>query len=116
MQRPGEESLRMQPEIEDVFETYSDAFTRGDARAIASQFADTVHVATDGGAAVRTAFFDSRGAWIGVIEQLLASYCRLGVVRGEPRRLRVTPVTARIGQAAVTWALFGRGDMLLREF
>lgn len=103
-------------DVEGVFATYAHAFSRGDPHSIAPYFADTVHVTTDGGTAVRTAFFGSRDEWLGVIVQLLASYCQLGVVRGEIRRLRVTPVSARLGQAAVTWALFGRGETLLREF
>lgn len=114
---PGQQTpIQLLRHVESRFATYRESFSRGDRQAIASHFGPTVHVTTDTGASVQTAFFGTRDEWLAVIGELIEVYRRRGVVRGELRRLNVMPVSARLVQASARWAIIGRGDAPLYEF
>lgn len=95
--------------------SYRDAFERRDVEAIGKHFGDTVHVASDTGSGVHVQYV-ARGEWRGVIEQLVSQYEALDIASAEIRSLEVAPISSRLVQARVQWALFNQSGSVVYEF
>lgn len=101
--------------VKAFFTSYRNAFERRDIAAIEEHFGDAVHVASDTGSGVHVRYV-SRAEWRGVIEQLVSQYRALDVAIADIRSLEVTPISDRLAQAHVSWALSSRSGSILYEF
>jgi hypothetical protein len=102
------------PNVEAFFQSYRTAFERSDARAITDLFAYPSHVTSDTGE-IGLLPIVAEDQWIGQIEGLLGMYSRIGVASALVLELGVTPLSPRLYQASVHWAIHdAAGDMLYR--
>jgi hypothetical protein len=97
------------------FTSYCAAFIRQDAPAIARHFADSVHVASDGGDAVSVRVA-SAAEWRKTIDRLLEMYRAIHFGSAEATGLGTDALSPRLVQARVRWALYDRATRPLYEF
>jgi hypothetical protein len=102
-------------DVRAFFTTYCTAFIRRDAPAIARHFADQVHVASDTGKSVGVQVH-SGDEWRKTIDQLLTMYQAINVASAEVTAMSVHPVSARLVQASLQWALRDGNGAPLYEF
>ncbi|MEA2762818.1 MAG: hypothetical protein QOD47_2102 [Gemmatimonadaceae bacterium] len=102
-------------DVRAFFTTYCTAFIRGDATAIARHFADQIHVASETGKSVRVQI-ETGEEWRKTIDQLLAMYRGINFGTAEVREMSVHPVSSRLVQASLHWALRDASGAPLYEF
>jgi hypothetical protein len=108
-------SSRVTADVRAFFTSYCTAFIRQDVPAIARHFADTVHVATDVGDDVNVHV--ANGAeWRATIERILAMYRAIDVGSVVATGLATDPLSARLVQARLRWALSDKAGRPLYEF
>ena len=102
-------------DVRAFFTAYCTAFIRQDAPAIAKHFADLVHVSSDMGddVSVRVA---SAVEWRQTIDRLLEMYRAIDVGSVEAIGLATDPLSSRLVQARLRWALSDRARRPLYEF
>jgi hypothetical protein len=102
-------------DVRAFFTGYCTAFIRQDAPAIAKHFADVVHVSSDTGddVSVRVA---SASEWSQTIDRLLEMYRAIDVGSVEAIGLATDPLSSRLVQARLRWALSDRARRPLYEF
>jgi hypothetical protein len=108
-------SSRVTADVRAFFTSYCTAFIRQDVPAIARHFADVVHVATDVGDDVNVHV--ANGAeWRTTIERILAMYRAIDVGSVVATGLATDPLSARLVQARLRWALGDKAGSPLYEF
>jgi hypothetical protein len=108
-------SSRVTADVRAFFTSYCTAFIRQDAPAIARHFADIVHVATDIGDDVNVHV--ANGAeWRTTIDQILEMYRVIDVGSVVATGLATDPLSGRLVQARLRWALSDKGARPLYEF
>jgi hypothetical protein len=108
-------SSRVTADVRAFFTSYCTAFIRQDVPAITRHFADVVHVATDVGDDVNVHV--ANGAeWRTTIERILAMYRAIDVGSVVATGLATDPLSARLVQARLRWALSDKGGSPLYEF
>jgi len=102
-------------DVRAFFTTYCTAFIRRDAPAIARHFADQVHVASETGRSVvvQVATGDE---WRKTIEQLLHMYLAINVSFAEVKEMSIYPLSSRLVQASLHWALRDATNAPIYEF
>jgi ketosteroid isomerase-like protein len=108
-------SSEITADIRAFFTTYCTAFIRRDAPAIAGHFADQVHVASETGKSVRIQV-QSSDEWRKTIDQILEMYRAINVASAEVTAMSVQPVSSRLVQASLQWALRDANGAPLYEF
>jgi hypothetical protein len=108
-------SSRITADVRAFFTSYCTAFIRQDAPAIARHFADLVHVASDRGDDVSVQVADA-AEWRKTIDRLLEMYRAIGVGSVEATGLATDPLSPRLVQARLRWALSDRAGHPLYEF
>jgi hypothetical protein len=108
-------SSKITADVRAFFTSYCTAFIRQDAAAIARHFADSVHVATDGGDAV-SAHVESAAEWRKTIDKLLEMYRTIDFGSAEAIGLATDALSPRLVQARLRWALYDKASRLLYEF
>jgi ketosteroid isomerase-like protein len=108
-------SSEITADVRAFFTTYCTAFIRRDAPAIARHFADQVYVASDTGKTVRV-HVDRREEWRKTIDHLLEMYHAINFGSAEVTAMSVHPVSSRLVQASLTWALRDGNGAPLYEF
>lgn len=108
-------SSKVTADVRAFFTSYCTAFIRQDTPAIARLFADLVHVTTDVGddVNVRVANGDE---WRATIERILEMYRAIGVGSIVATGLATDPLSSRLVQARVRWALSDKAAHPLYEF
>jgi hypothetical protein len=100
------------PAVQAFFDSYRTAFERSDARAIAGHFAYPCQLTSDADEIV-LASVASQEQWIGMIEQLVGSYRRIGVSSARIVEFAATQLSPRLHHAVVRWLLHdGDGNVL----
>jgi hypothetical protein len=108
-------SSRVTADVRAFFTSYCTAFIRQDVPAIARHFADVVHVATDVGDDVNVHV--ANGAeWRTTIERILEMYRAIDVASLVATGLATDPLSARLVQARLRWALSDKAGSPLYEF
>jgi hypothetical protein len=108
-------SSRVTADVRAFFTSYCTAFIRQDVPAIARHFADIVHVATDVGDDVNVHV--ANGAeWRTTIERILEMYRTIDVGSVVATGLATDPLSARLVQARLRWALSDKAGRPLYEF
>ena len=102
-------------DVRAFFTTYCTAFIRRDAPAIARHFADQVHVASETGKGVSVQI-ETGDEWRKTIDRLLEMYLAINVASAEVKEMSVHPVSSRLVQASLHWALRDAGKAPLYEF
>jgi len=99
---------------QELIEGYRDAFTRGDLPALVEFFGYPLQVVsvTDG-AEVSVV---QRTDWTGVLERLLDTYKRLGVVNAVPLALDVSQPMEGVAFVNVRWELRSQDDRPIYDF
>lgn len=97
------------------FTTYCTAFIRLDAPAIARHFADQVQVASETGKSVRVQV-QASDEWRKTIDHLLQMYRAINFGSAEATAMSVHPVSSRLVQASLHWALRDGNREPLYEF
>jgi hypothetical protein len=102
-------------DVRAFFTGYCTAFIRQDAPAIAKHFADVLHISSDMGddVSVRIA---SASEWRQTIDRLLEMYRAIDVGSVEAIGLATDPLSSRLVQARLRWALSDRARRPLYEF
>jgi hypothetical protein len=108
-------SSKITADVRAFFTSYCAAFIRQDAPAIARHFADSVHVASDSGDAVSVRVA-SAAEWRKTIDQLLEMYRAIDFGSAEATGLGTDPLSPRLVQARLSWALRDRAGRPLYEF
>jgi ketosteroid isomerase-like protein len=108
-------SSEITADVRAFFTTYCTAFIRRDAPAIAGHFADQVHVASETGKSVRIQV-QSSDEWRKTIDQILEMYRAINVASAEVTAMSVQPVSSRLVQASLQWALRDANGAPLYEF
>src|SRR5690242_13715519 len=91
---------------EAFMDRYRQTFETFDVEAIGQLFAFPLGVTGDGGDAVAsTQVVPDADHWVPALERVIGGYRLLGVVGARPVATSVTPVSAAIAQATVTWSL-----------
>ena len=108
-------SDKITADVRAFFTSYCTAFIRQDAPAIAKRFADVVHVTSDEGrdVTVRVATADE---WRATIDRLLEMYRAIDVGAVEALGLATDPLSSRLVQARLRWALYDKSRRPLYEF
>ena len=102
-------------DVRAFFTTYCTAFIRLDAPAIARHFADQVHVAGETGKGVSVQVQTS-DEWRETIDHLLGMYRAINFGSAEATAMSVHPVSSRLVQASLRWALRDVNQAPLYEF
>jgi len=102
-------------DVRAFFTTYCTAFIRLDAPAIARHFADEVHVASETGKGVRVQI-QASDEWRKTIDHLLEMYRAINVASAEVTAMSIHPVSSRLVQASLHWALRDGDRAPLYEF
>jgi hypothetical protein len=97
------------------FTSYCTAFIRLDAPAIAKHFADVVHIASDTGKDVRV-HVATAAEWRRTIDHLLEMYRAVDFGGAEAIALATDPLSSRLVQVRIRWALRNRAQTPLYEF
>lgn len=101
--------------VRGFFTEYCTAFIRQDAAAITRHFAGLVHIASDTGKDVRVHV--STGEEIRkTIDHLLEMYRAIDFGNAEALALATDPLSSRLVQVRVRWALRNKGGAPLYEF
>jgi hypothetical protein len=108
-------SSEITADVRAFFTTYCTAFIRRDAPAIARHFADQVHLASETGKIVRVEV-QSSDEWRKTIDHLLELYRAINVASAEVTAMSVNPVSSRLVQASLQWALRDGKGAPLYEF
>ena len=108
-------SSEITADVRAFFTTYCTAFIRLDAPAIARHFADQVHVASETGKSVRVQV-QTGDEWRKTIDHLLEMYRAINFGSAEATAMSVHPVSSRLVQASLRWALRDRNRAQLYEF
>jgi hypothetical protein len=108
-------SSQITADVRAFFTTYCTAFIRRDAPAIARHFADQVHVASETGKSVSVQI-QSGDEWRKTIDHLLELYRTINVASAEVKEMSVHPVSSRLVQASLHWALRDNSGAPLYEF
>lgn len=108
-------SSRVTADVRAFFTSYCTAFIRQDAPAIARLFADAVHVATDTGDDVTVQVANSV-EWRKTIDRILEMYRAIDVGSLVATGLATDPLSSRLVQARLRWALSDRAGRALYEF
>jgi hypothetical protein len=108
-------SSKVTADVRAFFTSYCTAFIRQDAPGIARHFADIVHVATDVGDDVNVHV--ANGAeWRTTIDRVLEMYRAIDVGSVVATGLATDPLSSRLVQARLRWALSDKGARPLYEF
>lgn len=102
-------------DVRAFFTTYCTAFIRRDAPAIVRHFANQVHVASETGKSVSVQI-ESGDEWRKAIDRLLDMYLAINVATAEVKEMSVHPVSSRLVQASLHWALRDGNGAPLYEF
>ena len=102
-------------DVRAFFTTYCTAFIRRDAPAIARHFATQVHVASETGKSVSVQI-ENADEWRKTIDRLLEMYLAINVASAEVKEMSVHPVSSRLVQASLHWALSDGNGAPLYEF
>jgi ketosteroid isomerase-like protein len=108
-------SSEITADVRAFFTTYCTAFIRYDAPAIARHLADQIHVASETGQSVRVQI-ETADDWRKTIDHLLDMYRAINFASAEVREMSVHPVSARLVQASLHWALRDGNQAPLYEF
>jgi hypothetical protein len=108
-------SSQITADVRAFFTTYCTAFIRRDAPAIARHFADQVHVASETGKSVSVQI-QTGDEWRKTIDHLLELYRAINVASAEVKEMSVHPVSSRLVQASLHWALRDGNGARLYEF
>jgi hypothetical protein len=108
-------SSKITADVRSFFTSYCTAFIRQDAPAIAKNFADLVHVASDSGDDVNV-HVETAAEWRKTIDRLLDMYRAIDVGFIEATGLASDALSPRLVQARVRWALSDRASRPLYEF
>jgi hypothetical protein len=108
-------SSEITADVRAFFTTYCTAFIRLDAPAIARHFAEQVHVASETGKTVRVQVQTS-DEWRKTIDHLLEMYRAINFGSAEATEMSVHPVSSRLVQASLHWALRDGNRAPLYEF
>jgi len=108
-------SSKVTADVRAFFTSYCTAFIRQDAPAIAKHFADIVHVATDVGDDVNVHVANAR-EWRTTIDQILEMYRAIDVGSLVATGLATDPLSGRLVQARLRWALSDKAARPLYEF
>jgi ketosteroid isomerase-like protein len=102
-------------DVRAFFTTYCTAFIRRDAAAIARHFADQVYVASETGKSVRVQV-ETGDEWRKTIDHLLGMYLAINVASAEVKEMSIHPISSRLVQASLHWALRDGKSAPLYEF
>ena len=108
-------SSEITADVRAFFTTYCTAFIRLDAPAIARHFADQVHIASETGKSVNVQFQTSE-EWRRTIGHLLEMYRAINFGSAEVTAMSVHPISPRLVQASLHWALSDSNRAPLYEF
>jgi hypothetical protein len=108
-------SSRVTADVRAFFTSYCTAFIRQDATAIARHFADIVHAATDVGDDVDVHVANG-SEWRSTIDRILEMYRGIDVGSVVATGLATDPLSSRLVQARVRWALSDKAARPLYEF
>ena len=108
-------SSKITADVRAFFTSYCTAFIRQDAPAIAGHFADLVHVASDDGDKVSVQVSDTAD-WRQTIDRILEMYRAIDVGSLEATGLATDPLSARLVQVRLRWALSDKAGGPLYEF
>jgi hypothetical protein len=108
-------SSEITADVRAFFTTYCTAFIRRDAPAIVRHFADQVHVASETGKSVRVQV-ETGDEWRKTIDHLLEMYSAINFGSAEVKEMSVHPVSSRLVQASLHWALRDGNGAPLYEF
>ncbi len=108
-------SSKITADVRSFFTSYCTAFIRQDAPAIVRHFADMVHVASDDGDAVRVQVSDAAD-WRKTIDRILEMYRAIDVGSLEATGLATDPLSSRLVQVRLRWALSDKAARPLYEF
>jgi ketosteroid isomerase-like protein len=108
-------SSEITADVRAFFTTYCTAFIRRDARAIARHFADQVYVASETGKSVRVQV-ENGDEWRKTIDHLLEMYLAIKVASAEVKEMSIHPVSSRLVQASLHWAIRDADGAPLYEF
>lgn len=108
-------SSEITADVRAFFTTYCTAFIRRDAPAIARHFADQVYVASETGKTVSVQL-ENGDEWRKTIDRLLDMYLAIKVASAEVKEMSIHPVSARLVQASLHWALRDDKNAPLYEF
>ena len=108
-------SSKITADVRAFFTGYCTAFIRQDAPAIAKHFADMVHVTSDDGRDVNVQVA-SEAEWRKIIDRLLDMYRAIDVGSVEAIGLATDPLSPRLVQARLRWALTDKAARQLYEF
>jgi hypothetical protein len=108
-------SSEITADVRAFFTTYCTAFIRLDAPAIARHFADQVQVASENGKNV-TVQVQTGEEWQRTIGHLLEMYRAINFGSAEATAMSVHPVSSRLAQASLHWALRDGNRAPLYEF
>ena len=108
-------SSKITADVRAFFTSYCTAFIRQDAPAIARHFADLVHVASDAGDDVSIQVA-SAAEWRKTIDRILEMYRAINVGSVEATGPATDPLSPRLVQARLRWALSDRAARPLYEF
>lgn len=108
-------SSKITADVRAFFTSYCTAFIRQEAPAIAKHFADVVHVASDTGEDV-SVHVATAAEWRKTIDRLLDMYRAIDVGSVEATGLATDPLSSRLVQARLRWALSDRAARPLYEF
>ena len=108
-------SSEITADVRAFFTTYCTAFIRRDAPAVMRHFADQVHVASETGKSVRVQV-EGSSEWRKTIDHLLEMYRAINFGSAEVTAMSVHPISSRLVQAGLTWALRDGNNSPLYEF
>jgi hypothetical protein len=108
-------SSRVTADVRAFFTSYCTAFIRQDVPAIVRHFADSVHVATDVGDDVNVRVATGI-EWRTTIDRILEMYRAIDVGSLVATGLATDPLSSRLVQARLRWALSDRDTRPLYEF
>jgi hypothetical protein len=108
-------SSKVTADVRAFFTSYCTAFIRQDAPAIARLFADIVHVTTDVGDDVNVRV-ENASECRSTIDRILAMYRAIDVGSLVATGLATDPLSIRLVQARVRWALSDKNARPLYEF
>lgn len=108
-------SSKVTADVRAFFTSYCTAFIRQDVPAIARHFADIVHVATDVGDDVNVHVANA-AEWRTTIERILEMYRTIDVGSVVATGLATDPLSGRLVQARLRWALSDKAARPLYEF
>jgi hypothetical protein len=108
-------SSEITADVRAFFTTYCTAFIRLDASAIARHFADQVYVASETGKSVSVQV-ETGEEWRRTIGHLLEMYRAINFGSAEATAMSVHPISPRLVQASLHWALMDGKRAPLYEF